>query len=212
MLANKGFVWLSAAERDPDVEVPIDTTAVGNRHKRVGLVGASHVGRLTRELLAAHELEVAFADPYLSAAEAASMGAGKMDLDELCAWCDVLSLHAPEVDSTRGMIGAAQLSLLHDGATVVNTARGALIDTDALLGELASGRLQAILDVTHPEPLAADSALRRLPNVLLTPHIAGAVGSETERLADLAITEVQRFVAGEPPLHPVLRSDMARIA
>lgn len=212
VLANKGFVWLSAAERDPGLEVPLDTTTLGNHHKRVGLVGASHVGRLTRELLRAHDLEVAFADPFLPAAEAAALDAHKMDLDELCSWCDVLSIHAPEVESTRGMIGAHQLSLLADGVTVVNTARGALVDTGALTAELVEGRLQAILDVTDPEPLPADSPLRRLPNVLLTPHVAGALGTETRRLTDLAVDEVARFAAGSTPLHPVTRGDIPRIA
>ena len=75
-----------------------------------------------------------------------------------------------------------------------------------------SGRLQAILDVTEPEPLPADSPLRTLPNVVLTPHVAGATGAETERLADLAVEEVRRFAAGEPPLYPVRQADLDRIA
>ncbi|MCB1270338.1 MAG: hydroxyacid dehydrogenase [Microthrixaceae bacterium] len=212
LLANKGIVWLSAAERDPSLRVPLDMSALGNHDRRVGLVGASHVGRLTCEYLSVHDLQVAFHDPYLDDDDAARMGAQKMELDELCSWCDVLSLHAPELDSTRRMIGARQLSLLADGVTIVNTARGALIDTAALQQELASGRLQAILDVTHPEPLPVDSPLRELPNVMLTPHVAGAVGSETRRLTDLAVAEVARFAAGESPLYPVRREDIPRIA
>lgn len=212
VLANKGFVWLSAAERDPGIEVPLDRGTIGNHGKRVGLVGASHVGRLTRELLAPHDLEVAFYDPYLTPEEAEALDAVTMPLDDLCSWCDVLSIHAPDTDSTRGMIGARQLALLGDGTPVVNTARGALIDRVALESELVSGRLQAILDVTDPEPLPETSPLRGLPNVILTPHIAGAVGSETGRLADLAVQEVARFAAGEAPLHPVTRADMDRVA
>lgn len=212
VLANKGFVWLSAAERDPSIEVPIDPTKVGNHAKRVGLVGASHVGRLTRELLVPYDLEVAFCDPYLSAEEARRLDAAVMPLEELCGWCDILSIHAPDTDSTKGMIGARELAALRDHTPIINTARGALIDAEALEAELVSGRLQAILDVSDPEPLPVGSPLRALPNVVLTPHIAGAVGSETTRLADLAVSEVQRFVAGEPPLHPVRRCDLERIA
>lgn len=212
LLANKGLVWLSSAERDPSVRVPIDPGTLGNAGKRIGLVGASHVGRLTAELLSRHDLELAFSDPWLDEAGAAALGAQLMELDELCSWCDLLSLHAPDIESTRGMIGRAQLGLLADGTPIVNTARGALIDPSALEAELVSGRLQAILDVTEPEPLPADSPLRSLPNVLLTPHVAGATGSETFRLADLAVEEVRRFSAGEPPLHPVRRSDLERIA
>ena len=75
-----------------------------------------------------------------------------------------------------------------------------------------TGRLAAVLDVTEPEPLPADSPLRRLPNVVLTPHIAGATGTELWRLADLAVEEIERYAAGRPPLHPVVRSDLERIA
>jgi phosphoglycerate dehydrogenase-like enzyme len=212
VLANKGLCWFAARERDPSVEVGIDPSAVGNYAKRVGLVGASHVGRLTRELLVPYDLEVAFADPYLTEEDAVRLGATKMELDDLCSWCDVVSLHAPDTPSTKGMIGARQLALLRDGTPIVNTARGALIDPRALEAELVSGRLQAILDVTEPEPLPEGSPLRRLPNVILTPHIAGAVGEETVRLADLAVEEVRRFAAGEPPLHPVVEADLERIA
>lgn len=212
VLANKGICWLSAQERDPSVRVGIDPASVGNYAKRVGLVGASHVGRLTRELLRPYDLEIAFADPFLDPEEAELLGAYKLDLDELCSWCDVLSIHAPDMPSTRGMIGAPQLALLRDGTPIVNTARGALIDPAALEAELVSGRLQAILDVTDPEPLPEDSVLRRLPNVILTPHIAGAIGAETVRLGDLAVEEVRRFAAGLPPLHRVVEADMERIA
>ena len=94
----------------------------------------------------------------------------------------------------------------------MNTARGALIDHEALLAELTAGRLVAILDVTDPEPLPADSPLRSLPNVWLTPHIAGATGREVWRLADLALDEVERFAEGRPPRFAVVRSDLDRIA
>lgn len=212
LLANKGLCWYSGRERDPSVQVPIDPTSVGNYGKKVGLVGASHVGRLTLELLRPYDLEVGIADPFLTTEEADRLDVVRMELDELCAWCDLLSIHAPDMPSTKGMIGARQLGLLRDGVPIVNTARGALIDPEALEAELVAGRLQAILDVTEPEPLPEDSVLRRLPNVILTPHIAGAIGEETVRLADLAVAEVARFAAGEPPLHPVHRSDLDRIA
>jgi phosphoglycerate dehydrogenase-like enzyme len=212
VLANKGVWSFAARERDPQARVPLDPARVGNVGKRIGLVGASHVGRHVVELLRSYEVEVAVADPYLSDEEAARLGVRQMELDELCRWCDVLSLHAPDVEATRGMIGADQLAALADGATLVNTARGALVDHDALLAELSSGRLSAVLDVTDPEPLPPDSPLRSLPNVVLTPHIAGAMGTEMVRLADLAIDEVARFGRGEPPRHPVTRDDLARIA
>jgi phosphoglycerate dehydrogenase-like enzyme len=212
LFANKGVPWLAARERDPSLEVRLDPTRLGNLGRRIGLVGASHVGRHTIALLGSYDLELAVADPYLDAAEAERLGVARMELDELCAWCDVLSLHAPDVPATRHMIGARQLAALRDGATLVNTARGALVDHDALLAELRTGRIFAVLDVTDPEPLPGDSPLRTLPNVLLTPHLAGATGDEVVRLTDLAVEEVRRFAAGEPPLHPVRREDLDRLA
>ncbi len=212
LFAVKGVFSFVELERDRSARVPLPFDRFGAVGRRIGLVGASHVGRLVIDLLAGHEMELAVADPYLSDDEAAALGVARMELDELCAWCDVLSLHAPEVEATKGMIGVGQLAALRDGVTLINTARGALVDTDALLAELRSGRLSAVLDVTEPEPLPEDHELRRLPNVVLTPHVAGAVGSELVRLADLAIDEVDRYAAGEPPRHPVRRSDLDRIA
>ncbi len=212
LLANKGVFAFAARERDPDAVVPLDAGRIGNVGKRVGLVGASHVGRLVIDLLRPFDLEVAVADPFLPAEEAAELGVAKMELDELCAWCDLLSLHAPDIESTKGMIGPAQLAALADGVTLVNTARGALVDPDALLAELSSGRLSAVLDVTEPEPLPADSPLRALPNVVLTPHVAGAMGNEMVRLGELAVEEVERFARGDAPRFPVVRADLDRIA
>jgi phosphoglycerate dehydrogenase-like enzyme len=212
LFAVKAAFSFAALERDRSVAVPLPLDRMGLVGRRIGLVGASHVGRLVIDLLSHHDVVVGVADPYLSEQEAARLGVEHMGLDELCEWCDVLSLHAPDVESTKGMIGVAQLALLRDGVTLVNTARGALVDTAALTEELRSGRLSAVLDVTEPEPLPVDSELRQLPNVFLTPHIAGAVGSELVRLADLAVEEVARYAAGEPPLHPVRREDLDRIA
>jgi phosphoglycerate dehydrogenase-like enzyme len=211
VLANKGVPLLAARERDPDAVVPL-SHRISNLGKKVGLVGASLVGRHVIELLRNYELDVAVADPYLTPDGAERLGVTLMELDELCAWCDVLSLHAPEIDATRGMIGADQLALLHEGAFLINTARGRLVDHVALLAELRSGRLAAVLDVTEPEPLPADSPFRRLPNVVLTPHVAGATGTELWRLADLAVDEIERYAAGLPPRHPVVRADLDRIA
>ncbi len=212
LFANKGVFSFAARERDPDVDVAIDPSRIGNLGRRVGLVGASHVGRLVIELLGPYDLELAVADPFLSDADAVELGVTRMELDELCAWAELLSLHAPEVESTKGMIGAAQLAVLSDGATLVNTARGGLVDETALIAELSTGRISAVLDVTVEEPTPADSPLRRMPNVFLTPHVAGAAGTEMVRLADLAVQEVERWARGEPALHPVTAADMDHIA
>ena len=213
LLANKGVLLFREHQRDPSVRLPFDMTKLGNSGRRVGIVGASLVGRHVIELLAPYDLHVMVYDPYLDAAEATRLGVERVDdLDDLCANVDVLSIHAPDIEPTRGMIGAAQLAALHDGATFLNTARPALVDTAALEAELTSGRIEGILDVTDPEPLPAGHPLLELPNVFVTPHIAGAVGNELPRLAELAVEEIERYARGAPPLHPVRESDLDRIA
>jgi phosphoglycerate dehydrogenase-like enzyme len=110
------------------------------------------------------------------------------------------------------MLDRDRLALVRDGGVLINTARGALVDHDALADELVSGRLSAVLDVTDPEPLPAGSSLYQLPNVFLTPHIAGSLGNELERLGRIVVEELERLVAGAPPVHEVLRADLARVA
>ncbi len=213
LLANKGVLLFREWLRDRSITVPLDPGTVGNYRRRVGLVGASLVGRRVIELLAPYDLEVAVYDPYLSAEEAARLGVEKVDdLDALCASVDVLSVHAPDVEATRGMIGARQLAAVRDGAVFLNTARPALVDQTALEAELASGRIAAILDVAEPDPLPAGHPLLALPNVFVTPHVAGAMGNELHRLAELAVVEVERYARGVAPLHEVRRDDLDRIA
>ncbi|TVL89668.1 hydroxyacid dehydrogenase [Streptomyces sp. SAJ15] len=189
-----------------------ETARVGNLRRRVGIVGASRIGRRLIALLRPFDVEVAVYDPHLPPAEARELGVRSMPLDALVAGSDVLSLHAPALPETRHLLDARRLALMPDGATLVNTARGALVDTEALTHALVAGRLSAVLDVTEPEPLPADSPLYRLPNVLLTPHIAGALGNELERLGTAATEEVERLLSGAPPRHRVLRGDLDRIA
>lgn len=185
---------------------------VGTRGLRIGVVGASNIGRLLIGRLHTLDVEIAVADPYLDADDAAGLGVTAMPLDDLVAWADVVTIHAPELPSTRHMFDTARLARMRDGAWLVNTARGSLVDTDALTRECERGRLCAWLDTPDPEPLPADSPLYDMPNVVLTPHIAGSLGNEVSRMGDLAVAEVRRFLAGDPLLHPVLATDLERIA
>lgn len=185
---------------------------LGNYRKRVGIVGASRIGRRVIELLRPFDLEIRVYDPHLTAGETAALGATPAELDALLAACDVVSLHAPSLPETHHLLDRRRLALLRDGATLVNTARGALVDGAALEAELVSGRIAAVLDTTEPEVLPAQSPLYTLPNVLLTPHVAGALGGETRRLLDLALDEIERFARGEPLRHAVRREELGRIA
>jgi phosphoglycerate dehydrogenase-like enzyme len=211
LLANKG-VFVARERLRGDERRVRRPRPLGNAGKRVGLIGASRIGRRVVELLAPFDLEVAVTDPHLTPEEADRLGVVLVPLDELLRTSAVVSVHAPELPSTRHLVGAAELALMADGATLVNTARGSLVDTEALVAELATGRLSAILDVTDPEPLPADHPLLALPNAFVTPHVAGALGSELAALTDLALDEIDRFARGLPPLHPVHREDLDRIA
>ncbi|MDJ0785674.1 MAG: hydroxyacid dehydrogenase [Myxococcota bacterium] len=180
--------------------------------KRVGIVGASHIGRRVIELLRPFDLECLLHDPTLSDDDARALGVVPLPLDELLARADVVSLHAPALPETRHMIDATGLARMPDGAVLINTARGHLVDGEALERELVSGRLDAVIDTTDPEILPPESPLYELDNVFLTPHIAGALGTERERMVDLAIDEIERFVAGKPLQHEVRAEDWSRIA
>ncbi|HLS64749.1 MAG TPA: hydroxyacid dehydrogenase [Ruania sp.] len=200
LLANKRA---AAAERELRASraKPSPRADIGNFDRTVGIVGASRVGRKVIELLRPFDLQVLVFDPELSAAEADRLGVQTGSLLEVAAGSHVLSLHQPLTAATRGQIDARVLAALPDGATVINTARGGVLDEAALVAELRTGRLEAVLDVTDPEPPSPDSELWLLPNVTLTPHIAGSMGNELHRIGGAVTDEVERFVAGRPLRH-----------
>ncbi|MDJ0334067.1 hydroxyacid dehydrogenase [Salinibacterium sp. G-O1] len=163
----------------------------GNYGQTVGLVGASQIGRNLVGLLKPFSLRVVVFDPYLTADDAAALGVEQVSLDELLATSDVVSLHAPLNAETTGMIGARELALMAPGSTLLNTARGGVVDHPALERELVSGRIDAILDVTDPfEPLPRDSPLWDCPNVIITPHVAGSMGTELRRMGEFVASEL----------------------
>ncbi|MFI0165439.1 hydroxyacid dehydrogenase [Streptomyces sp. NPDC017095] len=187
-------------------------TGVGNLGRRVGVVGASRIGRRLIELLRPFDFAVALADPYVDAPEAARLGVPLLPLDELLATSDTVSLHAPHTAETRRLIGARELALMPDGAVLINTARGALVDHEALTAELRAGRLGAVLDVTDPEPLPAGSPLYDLPNAFVTPHLAGSQGNELARLGRVVVEEAERLSSGAALRYAVDRAELERTA
>ena len=124
---------------------------------------------------------------------------GVEELPALLPDADVVVLVTPLTSRTRGLVDAAFLGAMPDGALLVNAARGAVVDTDALLAELTAGRLSAALDVTDPEPLPADHPLWTAPNVLITPHVGGAVRDARRRSYRVVAAEIERYVRGELP-------------
>ncbi|PAZ12266.1 hydroxyacid dehydrogenase [Streptomyces sp. SA15] len=185
---------------------------IGNHGRRVGVVGASRIGRRLIELLRPFDLRTALTDPYVDEAGAAALGVPLLKLDDLLHTSEIITLHAPETPETRHLIGRRELALMPDGAVLINTARGGLVDHDALLAELRTGRLTAILDVTDPEPLPADSPLFDLSNAFITPHLAGSQGNEVARLGATVVEEAARLLSGERLAYPVDPTALERAA
>jgi phosphoglycerate dehydrogenase-like enzyme len=215
LLANKDVFWRRDRMRDESLSGRRQhpTVPIGNWDKTIGIIGASMVGRRTIDLLAAFPaLQVVLFDPFVDEAEAERLGVTKVDLDELCAISDIVSIHAPDLPSTRGMVGREQLVAMRTGSTLINTARGRLVDHAALVDELASGRLSAMLDVTDPEPLPDGHPLLSLPNAYVTPHLAGSEGTELGRMTEYVVDEIRRWTAGEPARNEVTKASLGLIA
>jgi len=178
--------------------------------RRVGIVGFGRIGRAFAKLLTPFGVGIFVSDPYAQPEAIAASGATLVQLDELLSACSVVVLCAALTPETRGMFDRRRLSLLRDGSHLINVARGGLIDLEALLEELRKKRITVALDVTDPlEPLPADHELRKLPNVILTPHIA-AGGIEMRReIGAIAVEEVVRFANGLPPLNRVTTEMLA---
>ncbi|WP_284639357.1 hydroxyacid dehydrogenase [Paenibacillus silviterrae] len=179
------------------------------RGKTVGLVGLGMVAREVIKLLRPFGVKVLGYDPFFAEEMAADLSVKLCPLHELLSQSDIVSLHAPKVPETYHMIGKAELSLIRDGAMLINTARGDLIDEEALLNELRTKRFKAGLDVFTVEPLAVDSEFRQLDNVIARPHLAGVNPDSRLRIGKLMVEEIRRFYAGEPLAFEVKREQLA---
>jgi phosphoglycerate dehydrogenase-like enzyme len=169
-------------------------------HKSVGIVSASMVGRRVIALLRPFACDVMVCDPYLSEQDAEELGVRRASLEELFAKSDIVSVHAPVTPETREMIGAGHFQAMKDGALFINTARAWVVDQSAMMAELRTRRLRAVLDVFDQEPLPVDNPLRNLENVLLTPHVSGFTTESRLRLVEAIADDMQRFFAGASPL------------
>jgi phosphoglycerate dehydrogenase-like enzyme len=160
---------------------------------RVLIVGAGDIGQTIGRMLAGFDVELTYV------ARTAREGVrSTADLPQLLPDADVVILIVPVTPETIGMVDAAFLAAMPDGALLVNAARGRIVDTDALLAELTAGRLRAALDVTDPEPLPAGHPLWSAPGVLITPHVGGEVPQTGARAAATAVDQIARVLAGEP--------------
>jgi lactate dehydrogenase-like 2-hydroxyacid dehydrogenase len=164
----------------------------------LGIVGLGRIGSAVARRAHGFDMRVLYAQRH----EVETDLAEYRELDTLLAEADVVSLHVPLSEATTGLIDARRLALLHDGATLVNTARGAIVDEDALVAELVSGRISAGLDVYTHEPQVPEE-LWSLPNVVLAPHLGSATIETRSAMARIVVDNVLALERGEPLLTPV---------
>jgi phosphoglycerate dehydrogenase-like enzyme len=165
---------------------------------RVGLVGLGTIGRFLLDLLAPFHVQVKVYDPYVSSASLSQFPFVTLSsLEDVLTWGDIISIHASLTKETYGLLNAGRLKLIRDHALLVNTARGAIVDEQALAEELRTGRINAVLDVYQIEPLPLDSPLRALDTVSLFPHCAGSTDRGIE-MTWAMIAEIERFIKSEP--------------
>lgn len=195
--------------RDGPLSTPRD---VGNFGRTVGILSASMIGRRVVELLRPYDLRVLLHDPYVTSDDAEGLGVRAVGIGELFARSDVVTVHTPLLPETRGLVSRTLIGAMRPDAVLINTARGAVVDQDALAEAAAAGRIRAVLDVTDPEVLPAGHPLWDCDNVLITPHLAGSQGNEWRRLAELAVAEVGRWAAGVGFAHPVHRERLGHLA
>ncbi len=201
VLGGKGFFLSCRRERDGGHKAAagFSNSLPCNYNIKVGILGAGMIGKMMLERLKAFEYEVLVYDPFVPENVIESYGAKKASLEEIFATCQVISNHVANLPSTVGMITAKLLASMLPNACFINTGRGATVDEAGLIAAMeACPDRCAVLDVTMPEPPEAGSKLYTLPNVFLTPHIAGSLGQEVARMGKYMIEECEALLSGHP--------------
>lgn len=213
ILLSLKLAWRSAFASKGIGEKPERRDVPGAFGSTVGLISLGMIGRLVRDRLRPINVNVIAHDPFLPPQVAADLDVELVSLEEIFRRSDVVSLHTPLLEETVGMLKKEHFAAMKPNASFINTARGAIVDQPALIEVLRERPdLQAVLDVTHPEPPPADSPLHSLPNVILTPHIAGSMNGECRRMARYMIDDLQRFLSGEPLRWKLTRDKAAILA
>lgn len=179
----------------------------------VGIVGFGWAGRHYCELLAPFDVKKVIYDPFASKEAVEALGATLVSFEELLKISDVVSIHAPSIDSTYHMFNAETLAMMKPDAVLINTARGTLIDEKALYDHMKAGNLKyACLDVRDPEPPAEDDCLRELPNCIMSPHLAGLAKNGLYKIGKHVCDEIDRYLAGEKMIGEVTKEMLANMA
>jgi len=174
--------------------------------RKVGLVGFGAIARKLVPMLRAFKVDIMVYDPHIDDETCATYSMARAhSMEEVFSENDIVSLHLPRTQDTYHVVNSGMLSRLRDGALLVNTARGSVVDEEALAGELATGRISGILDVYETEPLPIDSKLRGLDNVILIPHMAGPTTDRCARVASVLIEDIRRMEKGHALKHEISR-------
>jgi phosphoglycerate dehydrogenase-like enzyme len=206
-----GFTYaLGARQNGSHLE---ERSAPGVYGSTLGIISMGAAGRALRERVRGFDLNIIAHDPFLSDADAAALEIKMVGLDELFQQSDVVSLHTPELPETLGLIQGSHFSQMKKGSLFINTARGAIVDEPAMIRVLQTRPdITAILDVTEPEPPMPGSPLYSMPNVVLTPHIAGAMGRECRRMGRCMIEEFDRWQRGDAMLWEITQEKLVHMA
>lgn len=179
----------------------------------VGVISGGWVGRHYIKLLSNFDVDILLYDPFVTEEACERMGCRKADLETLLSSSDIISVHAPSLPETYHMFNADTLKLMKKEAVLINTSRGSLIDEDALYDHMIAGNLKyACLDVFEKEPLSLDSKLRTVPNIILTPHLAGLSQNGRRRIGAHVAEEIERYLNGEDPLCEIKYEMLSRMA
>ena len=214
ILASKGFYQRLHRASDGSSWPNRGGDFPGNYEIRVGIIGAGMIGKMVIEKLKTLDLvDILVFDPFLPDDKAAALGVTKTDLETLFSSCDVISNHLANNPQTVGMLDGRLFSRMKPYAAFLNTGRGAQVVEDDLIAALRDVPTRvAVLDVTWPEPPAEGSPFYTLPNVFLTPHIAGSIGNEVHRMAQFMYEECEAFDAGRPTRYSVTLSMLETMA
>jgi phosphoglycerate dehydrogenase-like enzyme len=213
LLAGKGFLPTARALHSKGPEAWNHERALGNYGTTVSLLGAGMVGRKLIELLRPFKIQILVFDPHLTDLQARELGVEKVSLGVAFQRGRVVSNHLANVPETLGLLNEALFASMRKGATFLNTGRGATVDEQGLWRVLQDRPdLSAILDVMDPEPPGAHSMAYGLPNVFLSPHVAGSLGNELSRLADSMMDEFEAMLSDKPLRHEVSLSMLETMA
>ncbi|MBQ9745006.1 MAG: hydroxyacid dehydrogenase [Clostridia bacterium] len=215
LLASKGYFQSSALAKSGDYKKAseVSLARVGNYGANIGIIGAGMIGRKVIELLKPYKLNILVFDVFMTEEQAEAMGVKKCSLEEIFSSCHIVSNHLANVPATQGILKKEHFEMMMPNATFINTGRGAQVDEEGML-EVYERRsdLCALLDVTISEPPVEGSKFYTLPNIFLSPHIAGSQGWEVRRMAELVIDEFENYLNGRPTLYEITPEKLAKMA